>query len=155
MKYETGDIIDEKYKYGLAILRVHNKIKYKHLVKTLLILPIHNQIILNVIFVIINSMSTIILCSDFNYSEKQEIYLSKYLNVLTPLGWVEKLHVDNKTYIIMCIIIMIICLIRTFYLFYVLVQIDKVHITEVHEMRINKIVNVINHIVYVMFSYII
>ena len=155
MKYETGDIIDEKYKYGLPILRVHNKIKYKHLVKTLLILPIHNQIILNVIFVIINSMSTIILCSDFNYSEKQEIYLSKYSNVLTPLGWVEKLHVDNKTYIIMCIIIMIICLIRTFYLFYVLVQIDKVHITEVHEMRINKIVNVINHIVYVMFSYII
>ena len=88
MKYEIYDMLDEKYQYGLSLQRVHNKIKYKLIVKTLLILPIHNQIIINILFLIINSMSLIILCCDFNYEEKNEINLSKYLKILTPLGWV-------------------------------------------------------------------
>jgi hypothetical protein len=106
MKYEVYDMIDEKYQYGLTLLRVHNKIKYRILVKTLLILPIYNQIIINIIFLILNSMSTIILCCDFNNDENQELYLSKYLYLLTPLGWIEKLHINNTSYIIICTILM-------------------------------------------------
>ena len=155
MKYEINDMLDEQFKYGLTILRVHNKIKYKNLVKTLLILPIHNQIVVNILFVIINAMSTIILCSDFNYEENQTIYFSKYINVLTPLGWVDKLHVDNTTYIIICIIIMILCLIRSLYLIYVFATINHVHITQIYDVKINNLINIMNHVVYVMFSYII
>ena len=73
MKYEIYDMLDEKYQYGLILLRVHNKINHRLLVKLLLILPIHNQIIINLIFLIINSISTITLCSDFNYEEKQSV----------------------------------------------------------------------------------
>ena len=154
MKYDLYDMIDEKYQYGLTILRIHNKIKYRLLVKTLLILPVHNKIVINIIFLLINSMSIIILCSDFNYDEK-EIRLSKYLNYLTPLGWVEKFHIDNTTYIIICIIFMFLCLIRTTYLIYIAVRIKKIHITQIYNIRVNKIIDIMNHIMYVLFAYII
>ena len=54
MKYEIYDMINEEYQYGLTILRAHNKIKHRLIVKALLILPIHNKLIINLIFVIIN-----------------------------------------------------------------------------------------------------
>ena len=36
MKYEIYDMINEDYQYGLTILRVHNKIKHRLIVKALL-----------------------------------------------------------------------------------------------------------------------
>ena len=155
MKYEIYDMINEDYQYGLTILRVHNKIKHRLIVKALLILPIHNKLVINLIFVIINSMSTITLCSDFNKVEKQNIYLSEFLNLLTPLGWVEKLGIDNLTYIIICVIIMFFCLIRSLYLVYITFAINRIHITQVYEIKINKIINILNHIVYCIFGYIV
>ena len=155
MKYEIYDMINEEYQYGLTILRVHNKIKHRLIVKALLILPIHNKLIINLIFVIINSMSTITLCSDFNNVSEQNIYLSKFLNLLTPLGWVEKLSIDNLTYIIMCSIIMFLCLIRTLYLVLITIKIKEIHITQVYDIKINKIINILNHIVYCIFGYIV
>ena len=155
MKYEIYDMLDGKYQYGLSLQRVHNKIKYKLIVKTLLILPIHNQIIINILFLIINSMSLIILCCDFNYEEKNEINLSKYLKILTPLGWVEKLHIDNLSYIIICIIMMILCIIRSIYLLYTAVKINHIHITQIYDIKINPIINFLNHVVYIIFSYIV
>ena len=155
MKYEIYDMIDEKYQYGLTLLRVHNKIKYRILVKTLLILPIYNQIIINIIFLILNSMSTIILCCDFNNDENQELYLSKYLYLLTPLGWIEKLHINNTSYIIICTILMFLCLVRSLYLVYIAVRINNVHITKIYNIKIDPLINIINHLVYIMFSYIV
>ena len=155
MKYEINDMLDEKYQYGLIIQRVHNKINHKLLVKVLLILPIHNQIIINLLFLIINSISTITLCSDFNYEEKQVIYLSKYLNFLAPFGWVEKLQMNNLSYIIICIVIIFLCIIRSLYLIYMTVRINNIHITEIYNIKINKLINILNHIVYCVFGYII
>ena len=155
MNYEIYDMIDEKYQYGLIIQRVHNKINHKLLVKVLLILPIHNQIIINLLFLIINSISTITLCTDFNYEEKQEIYLSKYLNLLAPFGWVEKLQMDNLSYLIICIILMFLCLVRSFYFIYMTVKINNIHITQIYNIKTNKLINILNHIVYCVFGYII
>ena len=155
MKYEIYDMINEEYQYGLTILRVHNKIKHQLIVKALLILPVHNNLVINLIFVIINSMSTITLCSDFNNVKKQNIYLFKFLNLFTPLGWAEKLRIDNLTYIIMCSIIMFLCLIRTLYLILITIKIKDIHITQVYEIKINKIINILNHIVYCIFGYIV
>ena len=155
MKYEIYDMINEEYQYGLTILRVHNKIKHQLIVKALLILPVHNNLVINLIFVIINSMSTITLCSDFNNVKKQNIYLSKFLNLFTPLGWAEKLRIDNLTYIIMCSIIMFLCLIRTLYLILITIKIKDIHITQVYDIKINKIINILNHIVYCIFGYIV
>ena len=155
MKYEIYDMINEEYQYGLTILRVHNKIKHRLIVKALLILPIHNQLIINLIFVIINSMSTITLCSDFNKVEKQDIYLSEFLRLLTPFGWVEKIGIGNFTYIIICAIIMLLCLLRTLYLVYVTIKINQIHITQVYDIKINKFINILNHIVYCIFGYIV
>ena len=155
MKYEIYDMLDEKYQYGLSLQRVHNKIKFKLIVKTLLILPIHNQIIINIIFLIINSMSLFILCCDFNYEEKKDINISKYLKILTPVGLVEKLHINNISYIIICIIMMILCIIRSIYLFYTAVKINNIHITQIYNIKINPLINILNHIVYIIFSYIV
>ena len=155
MKYEIYDMLDEKYQYGLILLRVHNKINHRLLVKLLLIFPIHNQIIINLIFLIINSISTITLCSDLNYEEKQQIYLSKHLNLLSPIGWVEKLQISNFSYIILCIVIIFLCLIRTLYFIYTIVKINNIHITQIYNIKINKIVNIWNYIVYCIFAYII
>ena len=144
MKYEIYDMIDEKYQYGLTLLRVHNKIKLRVLVKTLLILPIHNQIIINIIFLIINSMGTIVLCCDFNDEEEQEILLSKYLKILNPFGWVVKLNIDNTSYIIICTILMFLCIFRSLYILYIGIKINKVHITKIYNIKINPVINFAN-----------
>ena len=155
MKYELYDMIDKKYEYGLKILRIHNKIKHSLFIKALLILPIHNNIIMNIFFLVINSMSTIILCNDFKYEENQTVYLTKYLNFLTPYGWIERLSINNTAYLIICGIFIILCLIRTFHLLYITYRINRIHITKIYNIKINRVINIMNHITYIFFSYII
>ena len=155
MKYEISDIINDKYIYGLTVLRIHNKVNKNVIYKILFKFLIKNSILIHLLFLIFNSMGMIVLCSDFVDDYDNNLYLSKYLRILTPIFLIETFHIDNLTYIIICSILIIICILRCSYLFYLMYKTKNFQIPEIYNIKVNIIVNIINHLVYIFFSYII
>ena len=158
MKYEISDLINEKYIYGLTILRIHQKVNKGVIFRMILKISISANFIIHLLFIIFNSMGTIILCSDFNndyYNNNNKIYLSKSIRIITPYYLVEKLHLNNLLYIIICTILMIIYIILVIYSYYLLYKTHNFHISEVYSIKVNIIIIIIHHIIYIFFSYII
>lgn len=155
MKYEISDIINEKYIYGLTILRIHQKVDKGVIYRMILKISISDSFIIHLLFIIFNSIGAIILCSDFKNDYNNNIYLSKWIRIITPYYLVEKLHLNHMIYIIICSILMIICIILGIYFYYLLYKTNNFHISEVYSIKVNFIIIIINHIIYIFFSYII
>lgn len=156
MKYEISDLINEKYIYGLTILRIHQKVNKGVIFRMILKISISANFIIHLLFIIFNSMGTIILCSDFNndyYNNNNKIYLSKSIRIITPYYLVEKLHLNNLLYIIICTILMIIYIILVIYSYYLLYKTHNFHISEVYSIKVNIIIIIIHHIIYIFFIY--
>jgi len=154
MKYEISDIIQNKYIYGLTILRIHKKANKGVILKMVLKIPLYTNYFIHFLFLIINSMNIIILCGDF-IPNRNNTYLSTYLTFLTPFSIVEKLRLTNLSYLIICTIIIIVCIFRYLYLYYLQYKTKNYHITEIYNIKVNFIIVIINHIVYAFFGYIV
>ena len=154
MKYEVSDIIKNKYIYGLTILRIHKKADKGVIFKMVLKIPIYTYFLVHFLFLIVSSMNTLILCGDF-IPNSEGIYLSTWLKKLTPYFIVEKFHITNLSYIIICTFMIILCIIRYLYFLYLIYKTKHYHLTEVYNIKVNFIIVILNHIVYVFFSYII
>ena len=155
MKYEISDIINEKYIYGLTILRIHKKVDKRVIYRMILKISISDNFIIHLLFIIFNSMGTIILCCDFINDYNNKIYLSRWIRIITPYYLVVKLHLNNLLYIIICSIIIIINIILVIYFYYLLYKTNNFHISEVYSIKVNFIIIVICHIIYIFFSFII
>jgi len=115
MKYEISEIINDKYICGSTILRMHKKIKKDVVYKIIFKFSFSSSFVIHFLFIIFNSMYTIILCNDLILNFKNSYHISKWLRVLTPFFSVEKINLDNLTYIIICIIILTIFILKMFY----------------------------------------
>ena len=156
MKYEISDVINDKYIYGLTILRIHKKVNKSVIFRMVLKIPICNYFIYFLLALIFNSMGLIILSCDFNndYSNNS-IYLSKYIRIITPLYFIEKININNLSYLIICLIFMVICIIRSIYLQNLYRKTKSFHISEVYKINVNFIFIILNHLIYMFSSYII
>ena len=155
MKYEISDVLNEKNKYGLAMLRMHKKVGKDILSDMIMILLGYHNIIINILYIIVSSMSLIILCNDFIPDFDKNKYLSNWLRYLTPFSFVEKLQLSHFAYIIICIFIYFMCIFRLLDLFRLIYQVKYSHINEVYNIKERLIFRILNHIVYIFFSYII
>ena len=154
MKYEISDIIQNKYIYGLTILRIHKKAYKGVTFKMILKIPIYSYFLVHFLFIAINSINTLILCGDF-IPNNENIYLSTVLRYVSPYFLVDVFHINNISYIIICFIIIIICICRYIYFYYLILKTKNYHLTEVYNINVNLIIVALNHIVYIFFSYII
>ena len=155
MKYEISDLLNEKYKYGLTMLRMHKKADKGILFLLIFKLYAYNFYFIHILFIIISSMGLLILCNDFIPNYKKYIYFSNWLRYLTPHYLVKKLHISNNSYIIICSIIFFICILRILYTIKLIYKINHFQTTEVYKIKENIFVKILNHIVYIFFSYII
>ena len=155
MKYEISDILNDKYKYGLTMLRMHKKANKGVLPFLILKISVYNHHIFHFLFIIISSMGLLILCNNFNPDYKNQIYLSNWLRYFTPYSIVERLHISHFSYIIICLVIFVICIIRLIYIYHLIYKVNHFHSTEVYKIKENLIIRILNHIVYILFSYII
>ena len=154
MKYEISDIIQNKYIYGLTILRIHKKADKGVTFKMILKIPIYSYFLVHFLFLVINSMNILILCGDF-IPNSNSIYLSTVLSSISPYFIVNKFYINNLSYLIICTIIISICTCRYIYFYYLMRKTKNYHLTEVYNLKVNFIIVVLNHIVYILFSYLI
>ena len=154
MKYEISDIIQNKYIYGLTILRIHKKADKGVTFKMILKIPIYSYFLVHFLFLVINSMNILILCGDF-IPNSNNIYLSTVLSSISPYFIVNIFYVNNLSYLIICTIIISICICRYIYFYYLIRKTKNYHLTEVYNIKVNFIIVVLNHLVYIFFSYII
>ena len=108
MKYEISEIINDKYTSGSTILRIHKKISKEVIDKMIIKLSFSSSFPIYLLFIIFNSMYTFILCNDFILNFNNSYHISKFLRILTPFFYVEKLNINNLTYLIICSIILIV-----------------------------------------------
>ena len=155
MKYETSDLLNESYKFGLTLLRIHKKASKGIISFLIMKLTINGNIIMHILFIIISSMGLLILSNNFIPDYNKHKYLSNILRLLTPFYITEKLNLSHHSYIIICFLIMIFCIFRYIYLAHFIYKVNHVHINHIYNIKMNVFVIVINHIVYVLFSYII
>ena len=156
MKYEISDLLDDKYKYGLTILRMHGKANKSHLLPYIIMkIIICDNIIFLILYIIISSLGFIILSSDFIPDYNKYKYLSTWIRFLTAFSFIEKLNISNYEYIIICSIIFIICIIRLIYMYIFIYKVEHFHNKDVYKIQINIFTLILNHIVYALFSYII
>ena len=156
MKYEISDVINDKYIYGLTILRIHKKIKKNIAFRMILKLPLTSFFIIFFLAILFNSMGIIIICCDFNYDySENNIYLSKYIRAISPLYIFEKIKINNISYLILCTILMILFIIRTIYLYNIYHKIKIIHPSEVYQIHITYIITILNHLLLIFFSYIV
>jgi len=156
MKYEISDIINEKNIYGLTILRIHQKVNKGVKFRMILKISISDNFLIHLLFILFNSIATIILCSDFNNDyNNNNIYLSKWIRIITPYYLIKNSNLNHLIYIIICSILMVLCIILGIYFYYLLYKTNNYHISEVYSIKVNCIIIVINHIIYIFFSYII
>ena len=154
MKYEISDIIQNKYIYGLTILRIHKKADKGVTFKMILKIPIYSYFLVHLLFIVLSSINTLILCGDF-IPNNENIYLSTVLRYVSPYFLVDVFHINNISYIIICTIIILICICRYIYFYYLILRTKNYHLTEVYNINVNLIIVALNHIVYILFSYII
>ena len=155
MKYELSDLLNDKYKYGLTLLRMHGKANKNILSFLIMKIIICDNILIYILFIIISSLGLLIICSDFIPDYKKYNYLSIWLRYLTPFFCVIKLNLSNHEYISICCIIFIICILRLIYMSYFIYKINHFHSTQAYNIKMNIFILVLNHIVFVFFSYII
>jgi len=155
MKYEISDIINDKYTCGSTILRIHKKIKKEVEYKIILKFSFTSSFVIHFLFIIFNSMYTIILCNDFILNYKNNYHISKWLRILTPFFYVEKFNLNNLSYLIICSIILIIFLFKMLYLSYFSYKIKKLYTTDAYNLNIPLIIVILNHFGFIFFSYII
>ena len=157
MKYEPGlsDILNDKNKYNLTILRMNKKANKGILFYLIMKISIYNYIIIHILFIIISSIGLLILCNDFNPDYTKYKYLSNWIRFITPYTLVKTLKISHLTYIIICSMIIVLCLIRNLRLVKLMFDIKKYYILDNQNLEINNFMIIINHIVYIFFSYIV
>ena len=157
MKYEPAlsDILNDKNKYNLTILRMNKKTNKGILFYLIMKISICNYIIIHILFIIISSIGLLILCNDFNPDYTKYKYLSNWIRLITPYTLVKTLKISHFTYIIICSVIIVLCLIRNLRLVKLMFDAKKYHILDNQNMEINNFIIIINHIVYIFFSYIV
>ena len=156
MKYEISEVINDKYIYGLTILRIHKKINKSILFRMVLKIPICNYFIYFLLALVFNSMGLIILCCDFNDDYNiNNIYLSKYLRIITPLYLLEKININNLSYLIICSVFIIFCILSNFYILNLYRKTNNFHISEVYKINVNFFAIILNHLIFLFSSYII
>ena len=155
MKYEIIDLLNDKYKYGLTILRVHKKINKTIIPLLLMKITVSEYSIIHILFIIISSMPLLILSNDFIPDYNKYFYFSNWFRYLTPFSLVAKLQLTHFTYIIICSIMYIFCIIRIIYEICLLHKIYHCHSTESYKLRESNFIRILNHIVLVSFSFII
>ena len=155
MKYEISDILNEKYKYGYTILRVHKKANIGILGILISKKSTYNYTLIHFLFIIVSSMGLLILCNDFTPDYDKYLYFSNILRYLTPFYIVKILNLSHFSYIVICAIIFLICIIRILNTFHFIQSANRFHVNEVNNIKYNIIVKLLNHFVYIFFSYII
>ena len=155
MKYEISDLLNDKYKYGLTKLRMHKKVNKAIIPILILKLSASDYIIIHVLFIIISSLGSLILCNDFIPDYNNNIYFSNWLRYFTAFSLISKLKLSHHGYIIICSIIYIICLIRMLIEGKLIYNIYHYHRTEAYKLKENFIARILNHIVFISFPYLI
>ena len=155
MKYEISDLLNDNYKIGLAILRMHGKVNKSLLPYIIMKIIICDNIIFLILYIFISSLSFIILCSDFIPDYNKYKYFSAWIRLLTPFSLIEKLNISNYEYIIICSVIFIICILRLIYMLVFIYRVEHFQNKDVYKLKINIFVLILNHIAYALFSYII
>ena len=157
MKYEPAlsDIMNDKNKYNLTILRMNKKANKGVLFYLIMKVSIYNYIIIHILFIIISSIGLLILCNEFNPDHHKYKYLSNWIRLITPYTLVKTLKISHLTYIIICSVIIVLCLIRNLKLVKLMFEVKKYHILDNQNIKINNFIVIINHIVYIFFSYIV
>ena len=159
MKIEISDLLNGKYHYDLIKLRVHKKIKIPIVSSLFLKQSILDFKFIHIIYIIISSMSLLILTNDFIYDKNEYLFFSSYLRELTPFSLVKRLKVSHSTYLIICAIIFIICLFRLIYMAIFIKNSNSRDAFSSFNPKLknkrNILIRVLNHIVYIFFSYII
>ena len=153
MKNEISDL--NKNKYELALLRIHKKIKKEILYKMNIKNYIYNSFKINFLFIVLNSIHTIILCNDFiiNYNNSNLNY-SKWIRFFTLYYLVEKLKISNETYLTICIILILIFLLKYIYFYYLSFITRNLNPRKIYKIKIPIIVVILNHFSYLFFSFI-
>ena len=155
MKYEISEINNDKFTCGSTILRIHKKIKNEIAYKMILKFSFSNSFAIHFLFIIFNSMYTIILCNDFILNFKNNFHISKQLRILTLYFYVEKSNLNNLAYLIICNIILIIFIFKLLYLSYFSYKIKKLYRKDAYNLKIPLIIVILNHFGFIFFSYII
>ena len=155
MKYEIIDLLNDKYKYGLTILRVHKKINKGIIPLLLMKITISEYSIIHILFIIISSMPLLILSNDFIPDYSKYCYFSNWFRYLTPFSLVSKLKLTHIAYIIICSIMYIVCIIRITSEIHLLHKIYHCHSTESYKLRESNFIRILNHIVLISFSFIV
>ena len=80
MKYEISDLLNDKNKYALTILRMHLKANKNVLPFLIITIMIYDNIIIHALFIIISSMGLLILTSDLipDYIKFNKIFYYNY-----------------------------------------------------------------------------
>ena len=154
MKYEISEIINDKYTCCSTILRMHKKVNKEIFYKMLLKWSFSSSFLIHFLFIIFNSMDTLILSNEFiiNYDN---LDISRYLRILTPFYFAMKYNLSNLNYLIICSIILIIFISKIIYLYYFSYKIKYFNIKEVDKLKIPLVIIILNHFGFIFFSYII
>ena len=155
MKYEVPDLLNEKYRYGLTLLRMHKKANKGISFLLIFKLSVYKSYLIHILFIIISSMGLLILCNDFIPNYNNNIYFSNYLRYLTPFYLTKIFHISNNLYLLICGIIFVICIFRIIYIFYLIYNVNHFNIKKVYNIKENNVIRILNHFVYIFFSYII
>ena len=154
MKFEPSDILNDKYKFDLIKLRVHNKVKYSIVSHLFLKQSITGYKFIHIAYIIISSIGLLILSNEFIPQEKQK-YFSNYIREITIFSFAKRLKITHSTYLIICAIIFIICLIRLIAMIYFSYKSNSMDPFNNFKNKKSVIIRILNHIVYVLFSFII
>ena len=155
MKYEISEIINDKYNCGSIILRIHKKINKEVTDKMIIKFSFSSSFAIYLLFIIFNSMYTFILCNDFILNFNNSHHISKFLRILTPFFYVEKLNINNLAYLIICSIILIIFILKILYLSYFSYKVKKLYRKDAYNLKLPLVVIILNHFGFIFFSYII
>jgi len=157
MKFEISEIINDKYICGSTLLRIHKKVKKEIIYKMLLKWSFSSSFIVHLFFIIFNSMDTFILCNEIiiNFRKNENLYISRFLRILTPYYYAEKYNLSNTNYLFICSIILIVFISKIIYLYYFSYKIKNYNINKVYKLKIPLVIAILNHFGYIFFSYII
>ena len=157
MKYEILDIINDKNICGSTMLRMNKKVNKAIIFKMLLKWSFSNSFLIHFLFIIFNSIDTLILSNEFiiNYRKNDNLSISRWLRILTPFYYAMKYNLSNLNYLIICSIILIIFISKMTYLYYFSYKIKNFNIKEAYKLKIPLVIIILNHFGYIFFSYII
>ena len=155
MKSEISELINEYNIYELTLLRIHKKVNKEILYKMIIKIHLCNSFKIHFLFIVLNSIHTIILCNDFNINYKNsKLNYSKWIRLCTLYYLFEKLKISNTTYLTICIILILIFLLKFIYFYYLSYRARNLRLSKINKVKIPFIIVILNHFSYLFFSFI-